>query len=222
MENIILIVLILVIPLIAEIKIKSAYNKYMKIANKSSVSGTEIARRILDNNGLNNVYVVQTPGTLTDHYDPSRKTVRLSSSIFDDCTIASLAVAAHECGHAIQDKDNYFFLKLRSLIYPIVNIATSISYYIIVIGFILEYIDLIYLGIGFTSLGLLFQIITLPVEFDASARAKKELHKMGIVTKEEEEGISKMLNAAALTYVAGVLASALQIIRLIINAERRR
>ena len=222
MENIILIIAILVIPLLAQIKVKSSYNKYMRIKNTSGLSGTEVARRILDNHNLNSVYVVETPGVLSDHYDPRRKTVRLSNSIFEDTTIASVAVAAHECGHAIQDKEGYFFLKLRSMIYPIVNIATSISYYIIFIGFVLEYIDLIYLGIGFSALGLLFQIITLPVEFNASKRAKEEIHKMGIITNEEEAGVSAMLSAAALTYVAGVLSSALQIIRLILNAERRR
>ena len=222
MENIILIIAILFIPLLAQIKVKSSYNKYMRIKNTSGLSGTEVARRILDNHNLNSVYVVETPGVLSDHYDPRRKTVRLSNSIFEDTTIASVAVAAHECGHAIQDKEGYFFLKLRSMIYPIVNIATSISYYIIFIGFILEYIDLIYLGIGFSALGLLFQIITLPVEFNASKRAKDEIHKMGIITNEEEAGVSAMLSAAALTYVAGVLSSALQIIRLILNAERRR
>ena len=222
MENILLIVAILVIPLIAEIKVKSAYSKYMKTKNTSGLSGTEVARRILDNHNLNSVYVVETPGVLSDHYDPRRKTVRLSHPIFEDTTIASVAVAAHECGHAIQDKEGYFFLKLRSMIYPVVNVATSISYYIILIGFLLEYIDLIYLGIGFSALGLLFQLITLPVEFNASKRAKEEIHKMGIITKEEEDGVSSMLSAAALTYVAGVLSSALQIIRLIINAERRR
>ncbi len=222
MENILLIVAILVIPLIAEIKVKSAYSKYMKTNNTSGLSGTEVARRILDNHNLNSVYVVETPGVLSDHYDPRRKTVRLSYPIFEDTTIASVAVAAHECGHAIQDKEGYFFLKLRSMIYPVVNVATSISYYIILIGFLLEYIDLIYLGIGFSALGLLFQLITLPVEFNASKRAKEEIHKMGIITKEEEDGVSSMLSAAALTYVAGVLSSALQIIRLIINAERRR
>ena len=221
MENIILIIIILVIPLIAQLKVKSTYNKYMKIQNNCGLSGTEVARRILDNHNLNSVYVVQTPGVLSDHYDPRRKTVRLSNTIFDEPSVASLAIAAHECGHAIQDKEGYFFLKVRSLLYPIVNLATSFSYYLIIIGFILEYIDLIYLGIGFSALGLLFQLITLPVEFDASKRAKEELHKMGIVSDEEENGISKMLTAAALTYVAGVLASALQILRLLLNLRRR-
>ena len=129
--------------------------------------------------------------------------------------IASIAVAAHECGHAIQDKEGYLFLKLRSLIYPIVNLGTGISYYILVIGFIFQILDLVYLGIGLSGLGLLFQIITLPVEFNASSRAKDQLKKMGIVNSEDSEGVSEMLTAAALTYVAGVLASALQILRLI-------
>ena len=222
MENILLIVAILVIPLIAEIRVKSAYKRYMKELNNSGLSGVEVARRILDNNGLSSVYVVETPGTLTDHYDPKRKTVRLSSAIFQDTTIASVAVAAHECGHAIQDKEGYFFLRLRTSIYPVVHIATAISYYIILIGFIAEALNLIYLGIGLSALGLLFQIITLPVEFNASNRAKQELRKMGIVSNDEASGVASMLSAAALTYVAGVLASALQILRLLLNAQRRR
>ncbi len=220
--DIILIAAILIIPMIAEIKIRSAYSKYMREANASGISGTEVARQILDKHGLNSVYVVETPGTLTDHYDPRRKTVRLSSSIFSDCSVASIAVAAHECGHAIQDKEGYFFLRLRSLIYPVVNIATSLSYFIIIVGFLLELIDLIYIGIGFSACGLLFQIITLPVEYDASRRAKEEIHKMGFASSSEEEGVAKMLNAAALTYVAGVLASALQILRLLLRLNRRR
>ena len=218
-ENIILIVIILVVPLLAEIKVKSTYNKYLKKKNSSDLSGTEVARQILDKNGLSNVYVVSTPGVLSDHYDPKRKTVRLSNDIFDGNTIASIAVAAHECGHAIQDKEGYLFLKLRSLLYPIVNFGTGIAYYILVIGFITEMLDLVYLGIGLSGLGLLFQIITLPVEFNASSRAKDELKKMGIVNSEDSEGVSEMLTAAALTYVAGVLASALQILRLIMMSR---
>ncbi len=143
MENIILIIVILIVPLIAELRVKSAYNRYMKTSNTSGLSGVEVARRILDNHGLSSVYVVETPGTLSDHYDPRRKTVRLSNGIFNDSSVASIAVAAHECGHAIQDKEGYFFFRLRSKIVPIVNVATAISYYIILIGFIMEAINLI-------------------------------------------------------------------------------
>lgn len=215
------IILIIAIPLIADLGVKGIYKKYLKATNAKNLTGQEVARMILDKNGLNNVYVVEAPGYLTDHYDPRRKTVRLSTAVFRQSSVSSMAIAAHECGHAIQDKEKYLPMKIRSLIVPIVNIATSISYYIILIGFILEMFKLVYIGIGFTSFGLLFQIITLPVEFNASKRAKGELNKLNIPTEDESEGVRKVLTSAAFTYVAGVLASALQILRLIFYSSRR-
>ena len=218
--DIIIIVIIILVPLLAEIGVKSNYKKYLKVKNTQKLSGQEVARQILDKNGLQNVYVVATDGYLSDHYDPTRKTVRLSKAVFEGETVASMSIAAHECGHAIQDKEGYLFFKIRSAIVPVVNIATSVSYYIILIGFALQMFNLVYLGIGLTSMGLLFQIVTLPVEFDASARAKKQINKMKLASKSEEKGVKKMLWSAALTYVAGVLASALQIIRLVLISRR--
>ena len=215
-----LIIIILLLPLAADIGIKINYKKYMDEKNDNGLTGQEVARKILDKHGLKDIYVVETSGTLSDHYDPTRKVVRLSHDIFAGESIASIAVAAHECGHAIQDKDNYAPLKLRSLIYPVVNIATSFSYYVILLGFLLQLLNVIYVGIALTASGLIFQIITLPVEFNASNRAKKELDMMGIINKDEQEGVSKMLTSAALTYVAGVLASAAQILRLILSIRR--
>ncbi len=220
MQDLVLILLILALPLIAQFKVTSSYGKYSKLKNDKSITGQEVAEKILKANGLENVYVVETKGTLSDHYDPKRKVVRLSHDIFHGESVASMAVAAHEVGHAIQDKSGYFYMKIRSLIFPVVNIATQLSYIIIFIGFIAGALDLIYLGIGLTALGLIFQIITLPVEFDASNRAKEELAKLGISTAKDNDGISKMLGAAAMTYVAGVLASALQIVRLLLLADR--
>lgn len=219
--DLILIIIILVVPLIADIFVKTTYRKYLKVENKKELTGQEVARKILDKNGLESVYVVQTGGVLTDHYDPKRKVVRLSQAVYDGHSVASLAIASHECGHAIQDKEGYFFLRLRSFIYPVVNIATSISYYIILIGFIFELLDLVYVGIAFTSLGLLFQIITLPVEFNASKRAGKEIDKLKIASSDEKKGVKKVLTSAAFTYVAGVLASAVQILRLLFIARDR-
>ncbi len=216
MQDLMLLVLILIIPLIAQGMLTTSYNKYSKINVKKNISGQEVARKILDKNGLNNVYVVETNGHLSDHYDPGRKVVRLSKDIFNKESIASVAVAAHECGHAIQDKEGYFFMKIRSLIFPIVNIGTMFSYIVIMIGIFAQMLDLIYIGIGLTALGLIFQLITLPVEFDASKRAKEELISLNLIDEKEEEGIVKMLNSAALTYVAGVVASALQILRLLL------
>ena len=220
--DILLIVLILGIPAIAHLNIMSTYNKYKKVSNKNDINGQEVARKILDSNGLDRVYVVEVSGNLSDHYDPSRKVVRLSSDIFDEESVASIAIAAHECGHALQDKDKYFFMRLRSLIVPIVRIGTSLSYIIIIIGFIAQALRLVYLGIALVGLGLIFQLITLPVEFNASNRARKELKKLGLVNKEEYEGVNKVLNAAAMTYVAGVLSSALEILRLVLIYGGRR
>ena len=217
--DLLLIIIIIFVPLISDVGIKSNYKKYSKIKNSKGLSGQEVARMILDDNGLEDVYVVATDGYLSDHYDPSRKTVRLSKAVYEGETVSSLAIAAHECGHAIQDKEGYLFFKIRSFIFPIVNIATSISYYIILLGFILQILDLVYLGIALTSLGLVFQIVTLPVEFDASNRAKKEIKRLKITNNGENNGIASVLFSAALTYVAGVLASALQIIRLVLIAR---
>ena len=214
--DLLLLVLILLIPAVAQIGISKNYNKYGKIKALKGLSGQEVARKILDANGLTNIYVVETPGELSDHYDPKRKVVRLSHDIFHGESIASVSVAAHECGHAIQDKENYLPMKIRAFIFPIVNVATSISYFIIFLGILMQLLDMIYLGIALTSLGLLFQIITLPVEFNASTRAKEELNKLGIVNDKEIEGVNNMLKSAAMTYVAGVLASILQILRLLL------
>lgn len=217
----ILILLIIIIPLLAQLKIQSSYNRYKRVENNKKKSGFEVAREILDKNGLEDIYIVEIKGELTDHYDPTKKVVRLSTDIFHGETIAAAAVAAHECGHAIQDKESYTFLKIRSAIYPVVNVATSISYYIILLGFLMQAFQLIYLGIALTCCGLLFQVVTLPVEFDASRRALEKLQDYKIVDNSEFAGAKEVLTVAALTYVAGVLASMLQIFRLILAAKDR-
>ncbi len=213
--DLIICLLIIIIPALAQLFISINYSKYKRIFNESKITGQEVARKILDSNNLEKIYVVATGGNLTDHYDSSRKVIRLSKDIYDNESIASLAVAAHECGHAIQDKDGYFFMRLRSFIYPIVRIGTMFSYLVIFIGAIAEAMNIIYLGIALVALGLIFQLITLPVEFDASKRALIELKNLGLVTNDELDGAKKMLTSAALTYVAGVLASALELLRLI-------
>ena len=215
----ILILLIILIPLIAQVKISNSYNRYKKEKNTCKLTGQEVARRILDENGLQDIHIVEIKGELTDHYDPTRKVVRLSTDIFHGDTVAAAAVAAHECGHAIQDKENYTFLRIRSAIYPVINVATSVSYYIILIGFLFQALKLVYLGIGLTCCGLLFQLVTLPVEFDASKRALNKLEKYHLLAEVEIEGAKNVLSAAALTYVAGVMASILQILRLFLIAR---
>lgn len=214
------IIIILIIPFIAQLKVSSNYNKYLTVKQSSGLSGFEVARKILDNNGLDNIHIVETRGKLTDHYDPTRKVIRLSHNVFHGDSIASISIAAHECGHAIQDKTGYVWMRIRSMIFPIVNIATSISYVIILIGILAQLFNVVLLGIFLTAFGLIFQIITLPVEFDASNRAKDELKKIGIVTTEEQTGVNKVLGAAAMTYVAGVLSSALEIVRLLLVFSR--
>lgn len=213
--DLIICLLIVIIPALAQLFISNNYSKYKRIFNESKITGQEVARKILDSNNLEKIYVVATGGNLTDHYDSSRKVIRLSKDIYDNESIASLAVAAHECGHAIQDKDGYFFMRLRSFIYPIVRIGTMFSYLVIFIGAVAEAMNIIYLGIALVALGLIFQLVTLPVEFDASKRALIELKNLGLVTDDELDGAKKMLTSAALTYVAGVLSSALELLRLI-------
>ena len=217
--DLILAIIVILIPLIAQIGVSSNYQKYKRVKNTKELTGYDVARKILDENGLGDIYIVETRGELTDHYDPTKKVVRLSSDIYHGKTIAAMSVAAHECGHAVQDKEGYTFMRIRSAIFPIVNVATSISYWIILLGFLFELLDLIYIGIALTCLGLLFQIVTLPVEFDASKRAGVFLKEYNLATEDESKGVKKMLGAAAMTYVAGVLASAIQILRLILVAR---
>lgn len=217
--DLILAIIVILIPLIAQIGVSSNYQKYKRVKNTKELTGYDVARKILDENGLGDIYIVETRGELTDHYDPTKKVVRLSSDIYHGKTVAAMSVAAHECGHAVQDKEGYTFMRIRSAIFPIVNVATSISYWIILLGFLFELLDLIYIGIALTCLGLLFQIVTLPVEFDASKRAGVFLKEYNLATEDENKGVKKMLGAAAMTYVAGVLASALQILRLILVAR---
>ena len=196
----------------AQIKISSNYSKYKKISNSIKLSGQEIARIILDNNNLSNVHIVETSGNLSDHYDPSRKVIKLSKEIFNGETIAASAVAAHEVGHAIQDKEGYIFMRIRSVLVPFVNIVNYLGYFVIIIGVLAGLTGYLLMGILIILITLIFQLITLPVEFDASKRALEELKKIG----NYDEGTDVMLRAAAFTYVASVISSLLNLLRLII------
>jgi len=211
-----------VITFVAQMFITSNYSKYKQVDTKSNKHGYEVARQILDKNGLHNIKVEQVSGNLTDHYDPTSKVVRLSSDIYSGTSIASVSVAAHECGHAIQDKDNYTPMKIRAKIVPIVNFSTKIGYLVIVIGLIFNALNLATIGLILLLSMLLFQLVTLPVEFDASKRGKKELKALSILDNDEHRGVSRMLKAAAFTYVAGVLSTLLQILRLALIILSRR
>ena len=211
----------LLITLGAQAYINSSYNRTKKIMASKHITGKEVARKILDANGLKNVKIEEQPGTLTDHYDPKNKVVRLSTDIYNNSSLASVSVASHECGHAIQDKDNYFFLRLRSSIVPIVNLASTLGYVAIMIGLLGGLLGLLKIGIVMECIILLFQVITLPVEFNASDRALKQITELGIVTSDEHRNCRQMLTAAALTYVAAVATAALQILRLVLISRGR-
>lgn len=205
-----------VITIWAQIRVNSAYSKYRTIANKKDLTGCEVARIILDKHGLNNIHIVEVSGNLSDHYDPSRKVVRLSRDIFHGNTIAAISVAAHECGHAIQDKENYSFMKIRSGLVPFVNLVSYLGYFVLIISAFAGMTGYLMVGIIMILATLIFQLVTLPVEFDASKRAKIELNELNLVTNGEDESVKDMLNAAAMTYVASVLSSILSLLRLII------
>lgn len=213
------------ITIIAQILVSASYSKYKKILNSKDNTGYDTARKILDNNNLEDIMILETKGNLTDHYDPKRKVIKLSTDIYHGSSIASAAVAAHECGHAIQDKDKYLPMRIRSAIVPFVNVCTRIGYIVLFIGLIFGSPSLLNIGIILLLAMLLFQLVTLPVEFNASKRALKELEKEKILSSDEKSSAKNMLIAAAFTYVASVLSTLLQIFRLVLissSNDRRR
>ena len=215
-----LIILAIIISGSAQMYINHWYNKTKKMKTAKGMNGNQTARKILDNNDLKDVGINEVAGTLSDHYDPAKKTVNLSNDIYGTDSIASISVAAHECGHAIQDKNGYFFLRLRRGMVPFVNLASKLGYVAILIGLIFGAMGFFKIGIILEIVILVFQLITLPVEFDASSRALKKIEEYGIVTKDELRYCKSMLRSAALTYVAGVTASILQVLRLVLMFRR--
>lgn len=214
--DLILILFIIIVPLMANIKVKMNYNAYSKQKNSLNMTGKEVARKILDNNGLNYVDILQTKGSLTDHYNPLTKKIFLSENTYGSKSIAAAAVAAHEVGHAIQDKESYSYLRFRNKMVPFVNFTSRAATILIFISFIFNFMEMFDAGIVLLLVGLLFQLITLPVEFNASNRAKEQLKSCGLLEKNDISGTKSMLNTAAFTYVASFLAMALQILRLIL------
>ncbi|MBM7569843.1 zinc metallopeptidase [Aquibacillus albus] len=210
------IALLLIIPLWAQSKVKRTYKKYTKVATSSYMTGAQVARKILDDNGLYNVSVDETRGTLTDHYDPRKKVVRLSSDNYHGHSMAASAIAAHEVGHAIQDAEAYAFLRFRHALVPLANLGSNTSFILILAGMFLGFMELFLAGIVFMSFAVLFQLVTLPVEFDASNRAMGQLVSSGVIRNNEERQTKKVLNAAALTYVAAALVALAELIRFIL------
>ena len=193
--------------------VKSAYAKWSRVAAGSRFSGYEATRRLIASSGLQGIKIQGTPGEMTDHYDPRDKTVYLSNGVANSASVAALAIAAHELGHAQQDAEEYFPLKFRGVLVPLVNIGSNLGWILIMIGLFLQLTQLAWLGILVFSGGALFALVTLPVEFDASARARRMLADSGIIqTDAEMRGVSNVLNAAALTYVAGLVTAVLQLL----------
>ncbi len=208
--------IIMIVPLLAQRKVKSAYTKYSQVRAYNGMSGAQVARKILDENGLQNVSVEPIAGQLTDHYDPRTKVVRLSEGNFNSPSLAATAIAAHECGHAIQDSENYAFLKLRSTLVPIANIGSQFSYILIIAGFLLTVSGLILAGIVFMLGAVVFQLVTLPVEFNASSRAMDQVVALGIIQSDEERETKKVLSAAAMTYVAAAAVAVAELLRFVL------
>lgn len=216
-----LVFLAMIITLGAQIFVSSSYAKYSKIKNSNNISGAQVARKILDKNGLFDVEVTMTNGYLSDHYDPRSRVIRLSENIYKGNSIASVAVAAHECGHAIQDKEGYFFMKIRSYLIPIVSFSSYAGYIAILLGIIFGALNLIYIGIIAEIVILLFQFVTLPVEINASSRALNQIKKSYFLVDKEYSKGKLMLTAAASTYIASLASTLLEILRLLLIFRNR-
>ena len=205
-----------IVPLVlgfwAQHRVKSTFAKNLEVPVANGMTGAQIARRVLDANGLNEVPVEETPGSLSDHYDPRSRSVHLSPEVFQQVSVASTAVAAHEVGHAIQHAKSYAFFKFRSTLFPAVQFASNIWMLFLLGGIFLQIAGFIVLAIALYAVAVLFQVVTLPVEFDASRRAKAQLTDLGLVASNESTGVQATLNAAAWTYVAGALAAIAQLL----------
>lgn len=220
-RTVLLLVAGMVLSLIASAKLKRTFSVYCRIPSASHMTGAQTAQRILTMAGLSDVQVCPVSGQLTDHYDPRSRTVRLSESVYGQTSLAAVGVAAHECGHAVQHHESYAPLRWRSAIVPIANFGSGLSWPVFVVGLVTSLRPLIYIGIILFMGAVLFQLVTLPVELNASARALRLLTEDGILTGEEVPGARKVLGAAALTYVAALASSILQLVRLFILAGGR-
>jgi Zn-dependent membrane protease YugP len=201
----------------AQSKVKGSYQKYSQVQNAANISGAQAARRVLDSQGLQNVQIEQIAGQLTDHYDPRARVLRLSQGVYGVPSIAAIGIAAHEAGHAIQHAKAYGPLKLRTAIVPAVSIGSNLGFGVLFLGLILNSVGLAWVGVGLFALATIFALITLPVEFDASKRAKEALVQIGLVDQgvrggEESKGVAAVLDAAAWTYIAGFASSLLTLL----------
>ncbi len=219
---IILVLPAIIIASVAQIKVQTTYSKYSKEMNSRGYSASQVARMILDRNGLHSVRIERVSGHLSDHFDPRDNVVRLSDSVHDSSSVAAIGVAAHEVGHAIQHATAYGPIKIRTAIIPVTNFGASLSPILLLVGFLMGSDPLVAIGIALYSLMAIFQLVTLPVEFNASARALKTLDSEAILTHDEVGSARKVLSAAAMTYVAALLVSLANILRLLLIFGGRR
>ena len=208
----------LILSAFASFRVKGAFNKYSKVANRSGLTGAEVAEKILERNGLSHVQVKQARGFLSDHYDPLRKVVKLSPNVYSSNSVAAVGVAAHETGHAIQHAKRYAPLILRNTMVPMASIGSNFAYIAIIAGYLLNMFGLIKIGIILFSAVVLLQIITLPVEFNASRRAKALLQDYALVSESDSHGVSRVLGAAAMTYVAAAAASVMTLLYFLLRS----
>jgi uncharacterized protein len=202
----------LIITMVASMYVRSAYNRWSRVATRSGLTGVQAAQRLINNGGLYGVQIQGITGKMSDNYDPRTKVLRLSAGVGDSNSVAALAIAAHELGHAMQDAEDYFPLRLRAAMVPAVNIGSNLGWLLIMIGLFLRISQVAWLGVLAFALGAVFALATLPVEFDASSRAKRLLADTGLITGEEERrGVNAVLTAAALTYVAALVTAILQL-----------
>jgi len=209
--------LIMILPALAftmwaQWKVKSSYSKWSNVPNSRGITGSQAARYLLDSNGLNNIQVEQSQGMLSDHYDPRAKVLRLSPQVYGVPSVAAVGIAAHEMGHALQDKENYGALRLRSALVPVANIGSSFGIWIIIGGLLLQMTPLAWLGVILFGAGFVFSLITLPVEFDASRRAMRMMDQSGLLAGQELAGAKEVLTSAAWTYIAAAAASLLTLL----------
>lgn len=218
----ILVIIAFALSLFASMGVNATFARYKKISSSRGMTGAEAARKILDDNGLYNIGVEHISGNLNDHFDPRSNVIRLSDATYSDSSVAAIGVAAHEAGHAVQHAVGYVPIKVRNAIVPVVNISTQLSMPLFFIGLLLNMMGLATVGVVLFSAALVFQLVTLPVEFDASHRALKILSASGMLSESEVGGARKVLGAAAMTYVAAAAATALQLARLLLLVNRRR
>ncbi|RKP54305.1 peptidase [Cohnella endophytica] len=210
-----LIIIAFLLSLWAQFRVSSTFNRWSEVQNANGMTGYEAARRMLDRNGLQDVPIEPVPGKLSDHYDPVHRVVRLSEHVYYESSISAISVACHEVGHAIQHQQSYPMLVMRHRMFPVVRFASGFAPILLIAGFLLQSLNLIGFGIIFFSAAVAFQLVTLPVEFNASSRARHIMVSEGFITRDEERGVAKVLNAAALTYVAAALIAMLELIKYI-------